>query len=167
MPAIQTSSGPAKTSTTMQAASEIAAACLNGGRSRRTAAAIESTYVAMNDEVDSGNRSAIPQPFTYETEAATATSAPVTPSARSGVPDPESTPSQAGRCRRRPSAQTRRPIPATYAFTGANDSTKPARPTTSTAAGPKVPAAIEMSGAPIREPAPYAPVPTVAIASEI
>jgi len=91
---------------------------------------------------------------------------PKTPSARSGVPAADSTPSQAGTCRRRPSAQTRRLIPAVYAFTGANDSTKPATPTTSAAAGPKVPAAIGTSGVSDPRARPYARVPMVAMASE-
>src|SRR5438445_12836003 len=102
------------------------------------AAAIESTYVAMNDEVDSGSRSAMFHPATYESKAAAAHNVPMTPSARSGVPDVDSTPSQAGSCRRRPSAQIRRLIPAVYAFTGANASTKPGMATTIAAARPNV-----------------------------
>src|SRR2546428_3397705 len=165
-PAIHTSSAPAKNSTPTHAASETAAAYLSGGRSRRMAAAIESTYVAMNDEGDSGSRSAMFHPATYESKAAAAHNVPMTPSARSGGADDDSTPRQTGRCRRRPSAQINRLIPAVYAFTGANASTKPAMPTTIAAAGPNVLAAIGTSGAFDPRARPYARVPMVAIASE-
>src|SRR2546428_11636324 len=72
-PAIHTSSAPAKNSTPTHATSETAAAYLSGGRSRRMAAAIESTYVAMDDEVDRGSRSAEVPP------AATGSQAPAAP----------------------------------------------------------------------------------------
>ena len=81
MPAIHTSNGPTKSSTVVHVASETTAAYLSGGRSRRTAAAIDSTYVAMNDDVENGNRSGIPQPAAYAAAAATAQRAPKTASA--------------------------------------------------------------------------------------
>src|SRR3989454_12464247 len=65
-PAIHTSSAPAKNSTLTHAASETAAAYLSGGCSRRMAAAIESTYGAMNDAGDRGSRSAVVPPGAEE-----------------------------------------------------------------------------------------------------
>src|SRR6516225_7655181 len=111
-PAIHAKSGPMKNSTTAHAARDRAAAYLSGGRSKRTPAAIDSTYVAMNDEVDSGSRAAIPQSAAYAPAAARAHRAPRAARARRGVPDADATPSQAGSCPRRPSAKMRRLKPA-------------------------------------------------------
>src|SRR2546427_11327313 len=86
-PAIHISSAPAKNSTPTHATSETAAAYLSGGRSTRIAAAIESTYVAMNDEADSGSRTAMFHPATYESNAAAALNVPMTTSASSGGPN--------------------------------------------------------------------------------